>query len=136
MCNNMSDRNVRQVRHRAQPSARHVVQRWYTGGTPNRTDLNVSRRLRRMLKAIGLPRIGQAHTLRMRFVQVTHILLMLQGDCTYHRIVVAMRELLDGWAPAEEHHSEVGGYQHRLLNVVDDIHTEIEHMAHGEWVGF
>jgi len=101
-----------------------------------RTDLNVSRRLRRMLKASGLPRIGKAHSLRMRFVQVTHALLILQGDCTYHKIIRAMRELLDGWMPTEEHHSEVGGYQHRLLNVVDDIHTEIEQMAGSEWVGF
>ena len=27
----------------------------------------------------------------------------------------------------------VGGYQHRLLNVVDDIHTKIEQRSWGEW---
>jgi hypothetical protein len=102
----------------------------------DRTDLNVSRRLRRMLKASGMPRKGKAHSLRMRFVQVTHALLLLQGNCTYHKVIWAMRELLDGWLPSEEHHSEVGGYQHRLLNVVDDIHSEIEQMAGGQWVGF
>jgi hypothetical protein len=102
----------------------------------DRTDLNVSRRLRRMLKAAGMPRKGKAHLLRMRFVQVMHVLLILQGDCTHLKIISAMRELLDGWVPSEEHHSAPGGYQHRLLNVVDDIHTEIEHMVGSEWVGF
>jgi hypothetical protein len=102
----------------------------------NRTDLNVSQRLRRMLKASGLPRIGKAHSLRLRFVQVKHALLILQGQCTHHNIINAMRDLLHGWVPTEEHHSEVGGYQHRLLNAVDDIHTEIQQMAGGEWVGF
>ena len=101
----------------------------------DRTDLNVSRRLRRMLKASGLPRIGKAHLLRMRFVQVLHVLLLLQGDCTHHKIISAVRELLDGWVPSEEHHSNPGGYQHRLLNVVDDIQTEIEQLAGSDWVG-
>ena len=99
----------------------------------SRNDLNVSRRLRRMLRASGLPRVGKAHVLRMRYVQVTHVLLILQLACTQHNIVKAMHELLDGWSPAEENHSQVGGYQHRLLNVVDDIHTKIEEMSSGEW---
>jgi hypothetical protein len=47
--------------------------------------------------------------------------------------VKAMRELLEGWTETEEQHSRVGGYQHRLLNVVDDISTEIEQMSGGEW---
>ena len=98
-----------------------------------RNDLNVSRRLRRMLRASGLPRVGKAHVLRMRYVQVTHALLILQLVCTHHNIVKAMQELLVGWSPGEEHHSRVGGYQHRLLNVVDDIHTRIEEMCSGEW---
>jgi hypothetical protein len=98
-----------------------------------RNDLNVSRRLRRMLRASGLPRVGKAHVLRMRYVQVTHALLILQLACTHHNIVKAMRELLEGWSPSEEHHSQVGGYQHRLLNVIDDIHTRIEDMSSGEW---
>ena len=98
-----------------------------------RNDLNVSRRLRRMLRASGLPRVGPAHVLRKRYVQVTHVLLILQLACTEHNIVKAMCELLEGWSPGEEHHSRVGGYQHRLLNVVDDIHTRIEEMSSGEW---
>ena len=107
-------------------------------GMPNmpsasRNDLNVSRRLRRMLRASGLPRVGSAHVLRMRHVQVTHVLLILQLACTPLNIVMAMHELLEGWSPAEEQHSRVGGYQHRLLNVVDDIHTRIEEMSSGEW---
>jgi hypothetical protein len=99
----------------------------------SRKDLNVSRRLKRMLKASGLPRVGQAHVLRMRYVQVIHVLLILQLDCTLHNIVNAMRELLEGWSATEEKHSRVGGYQHRLLNVVDDIHTKIEQRSWGEW---
>ena len=99
----------------------------------DRNDLNVSRRLRRMLQAAGLPRVGRAHVLRMRFVQVTHMLLILQSQCTHDKIVGAMRELLEGWAATEEEHSEVGGYQHRLLNVIDDIHTQIELCIGGEW---
>jgi hypothetical protein len=77
-----------------------------------------------MLKASALPQVGKAHVLRMRYVQVTHALLIF---------VKAMQELLEGWSPGEEHHSRVGGYQHRLLNVVDDIHTRIEEMCSGEW---
>jgi hypothetical protein len=99
----------------------------------DRTDLNVSRRLRRMLKASGLPQTGKAHHLRMRFVQMTHASLILQGLCTYGRIVIAMRELLEGWADTEEGHCDVGGYQHRLLNAIDDVCADIERLAWGEW---
>ena len=99
----------------------------------SRTDLNVARRLRRMLKVSGLPRVGQAHTLRMRYVQVKHALLILQGKCTRENIAMAKQELLEGWSSDEEQHSEVGGYQHRLLNVIDDIQTELAAMAMGEW---
>ena len=77
-----------------------------------RKDLNVSRRLRRMLKASGLPLAGKAHWLRMRYVQLTHVLLMLQGQCTRGRIVMAMRDLLEGWGDTEEENADVGGYQH------------------------
>ena len=101
----------------------------------SRTDLNVSRRLRRMLRPSGLPRVGAAHSLRMRYVQVTHVRLVLHGNCTHESIVKAMHELLEGWSPAEEQHSEVGGYHHRLLNVIDDIQTEIAAMVMGEWQG-
>jgi hypothetical protein len=69
----------------------------------------------------------------MLYVQVTHVLLILQLACTEHNIVKAMCELLEGWSLGEEHHSRVGGYQHRLLNGVDDIHTRIEEMSSGEW---
>jgi hypothetical protein len=40
-----------------------------------------------------------------------------------------MRELLEGWDDTEEEHSRVGGYQHRLLNAVDELHSEIERWA-------
>ena len=99
----------------------------------DRNDLNVSRRLRRMLKAAGFPRVGSAHELRMRFVQVTHVLLVLQKQCTMHRIVLAMQELLEGWGATEEGHSQPGGYQHRLLNAIDVIHGEIVRMVGGTW---
>jgi hypothetical protein len=95
----------------------------------DRTDLNMSRRLRRMLKASGLPRFGPAHQLRMDFVRSTHTLCILQRSCTRGRIVMAMRELLEGWADTEEEHSYPGGYQHRLLNAVDDLHAQIEQWA-------
>jgi hypothetical protein len=94
-----------------------------------RKDLNVSRRLRRMLKASGLPLAGKAHWLRMRYVQLTHVLLMLQGQCTRGRIVMAMRDLLEGWGDTEEENADVGGYQHRLLNVIDEMQSQIE-----QWV--
>ena len=103
---------------------------------PRRNDLNVSRRLTRMLKASGLPRDGPAHVLRMRFVQVTHALLTLQGQCTYRNVIRAMRELLEGWSLAEELHCRPGGYRHRLLNVIDDIHGQIMLYAEGDWVGY
>ena len=107
-------------------------------GMPNmpsasRNDLNVSRRLRRMLRASGLPRVGKAYHLRMRYVQLTHVLCILQRSCTHGRIVMAMRELLEGWADTEEEHSDVGGYQHRMLNAIDDMGEEIERLAWGEW---
>jgi hypothetical protein len=98
-----------------------------------RNDLNVSRRLMRMLKASGLPRVGKAHALRKRYVQAMHALLVLQGQCTHNKIVRAMRELLEGWAATEEDRTEVGSYQHRLLNVIDAIHTKIEEHAWGSW---
>ena len=56
-----------------------------------RKDLNVSRRLTRMLKAAGLPRVGGAHVLRMSYVHVTHALHVLQRQCTYQNVVRAMR---------------------------------------------
>jgi hypothetical protein len=99
----------------------------------DRKDLNVTRRLTRMLKAAGLPRVGGAHVLRMSYVNVTHSLHALQGECTYQNVVRAMRELLEGWSLAEEEHSLPGGYQHRLLNVIDDIHGEIVRFAGGQW---
>ena len=89
----------------------------------------MSRRLRRMLKASGLPLAGKAHWLRMRYVQLTHVLLMLQGQCTRGRIVMAMRDLLEGWGDTEEENTDVGGYQHRLLNVIDEMQSQIE-----QWV--
>ena len=76
-----------------------------------------------------MPRTGGAHWLRMRYVQLTHALLILQGQCTRGRIVMAMRELLEGWADTEEEHSYVGGYQHRLLNAIDDLQFQIETWA-------
>ncbi len=100
----------------------------------DRRNLNVSRRLMYMLKVSGLPRVGGAHTLRKRYVQVKHALLILQGKCTRESITKAKQELLEGWSSDEEQHSEVGGYQHRLLNVIDDIQTELAAMAMGEWV--
>ena len=89
-----------------------------------RKDLNVSRRLRRMLKASGLPLAGKAHWLRMRYVQLTHVLLMLQGQCTRGRIVMAMRNLLEGWADTEEEHPD---YHRRLLNLIRDVESQINH---------
>ena len=77
-----------------------------------RTDLNMTRRLTRMIRLSGLPLAGPAHQLRKRFVQATHALCVLQRSCTHGRIVMAMRDLLEGWADTEEEH-----YQHRLLNV-------------------
>jgi len=67
------------------------------------------------------------------YVHVTHALHVLQGECTYQNVVRAMRELLEGWSLAEEEHSLPGGYQHRLLNVIDDIHGEIVRFAGGQW---
>jgi hypothetical protein len=72
--------------------------------------LNVSSLLRRMLKASGLPRVGPAHVLRMRYAQVTHVLCPMQRHCTHGRIVLAMRELLEGWTDTEEEDTRVGGY--------------------------
>jgi hypothetical protein len=88
-----------------------------------RTDLNVSRRLTRMIKAAGLPRIGRAHWLRMRYVHLTHVLLILQGCCTRGRIIIAMRDLLEGWAETEE---EQPVYHRRLLNLIRDVESQIE----------
>ena len=98
-----------------------------------RTDLNMTRRLRRMLKASALPRVGKAHSLRMRYIYVIHALCTLQRHCTRGRIVKAMQVLLHGWADTEEDNSDVGGYQHRLLNAIDDLHSEIERWAWGDW---
>ena len=95
------------------------------GSMSDRNDLNVSRRLRRMLKASGLPSVGAAHELRMRFVDMTHAMLVLQGRCTHHAIVWAMRQLLEGWAATEEEHAQPGGYQHRLVAAIDDIRRQI-----------
>ena len=94
-----------------------------------RTDLNMTRRLTRMIRLSGMPLAGPAHQLRMRFVQATHALCILQRSCTHGRIVMAMRELLEGWADTEEEHSYVGGYQHRLLNAIDELQAEIETWA-------
>ncbi len=79
-----------------------------------RTDLNMTRRLTRMIRLSGLPLAGPAHQLRKRFVQATHALCVLQRSCTHGRIVMAMRDLLEGWADTEEEH-----YQHRLLNAAE-----------------
>jgi hypothetical protein len=94
-----------------------------------RTNLNMTRRLERFIRLSGLPLAGPAHQLRMDYVRATHALCILQRQCTFGRIVIAIRELLEGWADTEEEHSRVGGYQHRLLNVVDDLHSEIERWA-------
>ena len=99
----------------------------------SRNDLNVSRRLRRMLKASGLPRVGKAYHLRMRYVQLTHVLCILQRRCNCGSIISAMSYLLEGWDATEEQHSNVGGYQHRMLNAIDDMGEEIERLAWGEW---
>ncbi len=73
----------------------------------DRRDLNVSRRLRRMLKASALLRVGKAHVLRMRYVQLTRTLCILQCHCTRGRIVSAMSEILEGWADTQEGASEI-----------------------------
>ena len=62
-------------------------------------------------------------------------MLTLQGQCTYENVMRAMREVLEGWSLAEEGHSRPGGYQHRLLNVIDDIHGEIVRCAGGQFPG-
>ena len=89
----------------------------------HRRDLNVTRRLTRMLKVSGLPRIGRAHWLRMCYVQLTHVLLIMQGQCTRGRIVMAMRDLLEGWADTEE---EQPDYHRRLLNLIRGVESQIE----------
>ena len=105
-------------------SNRVVLVRWIVcRSMPDRTDLNVTRRLTRMLKASGLPRSGRAHCLRMRYVQQTHVLLILQKACTRGRIVMAMRNLLEGWADTEEEHPD---YHRRLLNLIHDVEGQIE----------
>ena len=106
-------------------------QRWmYIGvvqaySMSDRNELNVSRRLRRMLKASGLPSVGAAHELRMRFVDMTHAMLVLQGQCTHHAIVRAMRQLLEGWAATEEEHAQPGGYQDSLVAAIDECRAFI-----------
>ena len=96
------------------------------GSMSDRNDLNVSKRLRRMLKASGLPSVGAAHELRMRFVDMMHAMLVLHGQCTHHAIVRAMRQLLEGWAATEEEHAQPGGYQDSLLNAIDGLRRQIE----------
>ncbi len=91
-----------------------------------RTDLNMTRRLMRFIRLSGLPLTGPAHQLRMDFVRATHALCILQRSCTRGKILQACCELLEGWAEREEHHSREGGYQHRLLNAVDELHSRIE----------
>jgi hypothetical protein len=98
-----------------------------------RNDLNVSGRLRRMIKAAGLPRVGRAHILRMRYALVTHVLCLMQRNCTHGRIVFAMRELLEGWTDTEEEDTRVGGYQHRLLRVTLETHGQIQQMLRAHW---
>jgi hypothetical protein len=44
---------------------------------------------------------------------------------------MAMRDLLEGWVDTEEEHSDVGGYQHRLLNANEDMHLSMERVV---WV--
>ena len=116
-----------------------VEQRRFDGGCvcqlpmSERTDLNMTRRLRRLIRLSGLPLAGPAHQLRMDYVRATHALCILQRQCTFGRIVIAMRELLEGWDDTEEEHSRVGGYQHRLLNAVDDLHSQIETWAWADW---
>ncbi len=46
---------------------------------------------------------------------------------------MAMRDLLEGWADTEEEHSDPGGYQHRLLNAIEDMHVEIERVVWANW---
>lgn len=99
----------------------------------DRRDLNVSRRLRRMLKATALPRVGKAHSLRMRYVQVTHALLVLQGHCTRGRIVLAFRDLMEGWSDTEEDNDAVGAWQHRILNAIDNMHSQVERLVWANW---
>ena len=109
-------------------SNRVVLVRWSVcRSMSDRTDLNVTRRLTRMLKASGLPRSGRAHCLRMRYVQQTHVLLILQKACTRGRIVMAMRDLLEGWADTEEEHPD---YHRRLLNLIRDVEGQIEHWVY------
>ena len=100
-----------------------------------RNDLNVSRRLTRMLKASGLPHVGKAHVLRMRYVRATHIWLLLIHQCTHSAIVRAMRELLEGWADTEEEATDVGGYQHQLLHRTNAIHAQIDQHS-STWLRF
>jgi hypothetical protein len=47
---------------------------------------------------------------------------------------MAMRDLLEGWADTEEEHSDVGGYQYRLLNAIDDMQSQIERWAWADWL--
>ena len=84
-----------------------------------------------MLKDSGLPRIGRAHSLRMRYVQQTHALLILQKACTRGRIVMAIRNLLEGWADTEEEHPD---YHRRLLNLIRDVEGQIEHFHSSFWL--
>ncbi len=81
----------------------------------------------------GVSTRGLSSKHRLSYVQATHAMLILQGQCTCENVIRAMREVLEGWSLAEEGHSRPGGYQHRLLNVIDDIHGEIVRCAGGQW---
>ena len=90
---------------------------------------------RKLLNFAGVRHLQQPHTtptlfLRLleciRYVQAKHALLMLQFKCTREGQARAARRLV--YCRGAALPSDVGGYQHMPLNVIDGMQTEIAAM--------
>ena len=55
--------------------------------------INISRRLVRWMRQIGLPRTA----MRMRYVRAVHAYHLLDGSCSRSSLIYAMQTLLAGW---------------------------------------
>jgi hypothetical protein len=88
------------------------------------TYINLSRRLVRWMKSIGLA----VTPLRLRYVRKFHALHVLMGRCSHDCLIEGMQTLIANWVRTDEdEHVRAGvdSYQGRLTAAIADVQAQL-----------
>jgi hypothetical protein len=86
--------------------------------------INISRRLVRWMRQIGLPRTA----MRMRYVRAVHAYHLLDGSCSRSSLIYAMQTLLAGYVSVDEgdHYAQ---YYRLLREAIQELQELVKQYA-------